>query len=101
MISRSPVGSRTRAEFWRLNSGRPQGLRMMLTVGETAAILGLSDNGTRKLDDILKPRRADDGRRIYNSLQVEKIRAIRAARKAPATQRRDRILARVDERGRK
>ena len=71
----------------------------MYTVPEAAAILGLSENGVRLLDDKLLPRRLANNSRRYTRSSVENLAAQRRARKAPATQRRDRILARVDHRG--
>jgi len=71
----------------------------MLKVSEVAALLGLGENAVRRLDAKLLPRRLADGSRSYTRRAVDQLAAQRRARKAPATQRRDRILARVDHRG--
>jgi len=73
----------------------------MLKVSEVAALLGLGENAIRRLDAKLLPRRLADGSRSYTRRAVDKLAAQRRARRAPALKKRERILARVDERGRK
>jgi len=53
-----------------------------LTISATSHELGLSESGTRRLDDELAPVRASNGTRLYDAARVALVCGRRAAAKA-------------------
>jgi hypothetical protein len=55
----------------------------LMTSGEAAQVLGVTDERVRQLDSALMPVRTTGGQRIYLSAVVSAVAEQRAARRAP------------------